>query len=364
MKVLIANLILYTNETPQIKKVDSIKDTMIYNLCLAFKNEGHDITLAASDLYKPIKDENYPFKIVWLKTTHTILFPPNVFPCCPDIKKLIKYSNFDLIISSEVFSLCSFFIAQTKAKNLIIWQELAKHNNIFKKLASKIWYNLISRIMFKDTLIVPRSKNAKAFISHYLDNISDEIIDHGINTKKFIAHPDKKNQFSICSQLINRKQIDKSIEVFAKYLKKYDNTTKLFIIGDGDQKNNLQALIKQLKIENNVIFTGKLTHDDLISILGNSIAMLVYTNKDNNMVSIVESIALATPIITTDVPYNSNYIKSNKLGIVKNNWNEDDLYEIFSKNDKYVNNCLEYRKTLPCEYKVKQFVNIYNQYIK
>ena len=360
MKVLIANLILYTNETPQIKKVDSIKDTMIYNLCLAFKNEGYDVTLAASDLYKPIKDENYPFKIVWLKTTHTSLFPPNVFPCCPDIKNLVKNNNFDLIISSEVFSLCSFFIAQTKAKNFIIWQELAKHNNIFNQLASKIWYNFIARIMFKDTLIVPRSENAKTFISQYLNNVSDEIIDHGINTKKFIAHPEKKNQLSICSQLISRKQIDKSIKVFAKYLKKYNNTTKLYIMGDGDQKENLQALTKQLDIIDNVIFTGKLAHDELISILGNSMAMLVYTNKDNNMVSIVESIALATPIITTDVPYNSSYIKSNKLGIVKSNWNEDDLSTIAS-DKQYINNCLKYRKTLPCEYKVKQFINIYNQ---
>ena len=53
--------------------------------------------------------------------------------------------------------------------------------------------------------------------------------------------------------------------------------------------------------------------------------MLVYTEKDNNMVSIVESLALATPVITTDVPYNASYIKAEKLGIVNNNWNEDDF---------------------------------------
>ena len=363
MKVLVANLILFTSETKQIKKVESIKDTMIYNLCLAFKNEGHDVTLAASDLYKPTKDEDYPFEIAWLKTKYTSIFPAHLLPCCPDIKKLVKNGNYDLIISSEVFSLCSLFIAQTKAKNFIIWQELAMHNNAYNGMASKIWYGVISPKAFKNSVIVPRSEQAKQFISKYVKNVSAEIIDHGINSDIFKPNTKKENQFSISSQLINRKQIDESINAFANYLKKYDNTTKLYIMGEGDQKDNLQSLTKQLGVEDNVIFTGKLAHQELISILKNSKAMLVYTRKDNNMVSIVESIALATPIITTDVPYNSSYIKSNKLGIVKNNWNEDDLYEISLRNDNYVNNCLEYRKTLSCEYKVKQFVDVYNKYL-
>ena len=51
MKVLIVNPILYTNENRNIKKVNTIKDTMIYDLCLAFKKKGCDVTLAASDLY-------------------------------------------------------------------------------------------------------------------------------------------------------------------------------------------------------------------------------------------------------------------------------------------------------------------------
>lgn len=87
--------------------------------------------------------------------------------------------------------------------------------------------------------------------------------------------------------------------------------------------------------------------------------MLVYTEKDNNMVSIVESIALATPIITTSVPYNSSYIKANELGIVKDDWNEDDLNKIACDN-KYINNCMNYRKYLPTEYKAEQFISIYN----
>lgn len=134
-------------------------------------------------------------------------------------------------------------------------------------------------------------------------------------------------------------------------------------MGEGEEKESLKALTKKLNADKNVIFTGKLNHSELIEVLKKSKAMLVYTEKDNNMVSIVESIALATPIITTSVPYNSNYIKSSKLGIVSDNWNEDDLFEI-SKNKEYINNCMNYRKYLPTEYKAEQFLNLSNGEMK
>ena len=53
MKVLILNSILFTAENNIIPKVKSIKDTMIYNLCVGFKNLGHEVTLAAAADYKP-----------------------------------------------------------------------------------------------------------------------------------------------------------------------------------------------------------------------------------------------------------------------------------------------------------------------
>lgn len=357
MKVLIVNPILYTNENRNIKKVNTIKDTMIYSLCLAFKDKGCDITLAASDLYKPVKDESYPFNIIWMKTKLTRLCPPHSLPYCPETKKIAKSGGYDLIITSEVFSLNSLSLATHLPNNLIVWQELGKHNRIMHGYASKIWYGIVAKLFFKKALIVARSEQAKKFISKYCKNVSDEIIDHGVNTKKFIPETKKDNQFAISSQLIKRKQIDKSITAFTNYFKKYDSSAKLYIMGDGEEKENLVDLSKKLGADKNIIFTGKLGHDELIKILAKSKAMLVYTQSDLNMVSIVESISLATPVITTSVPYCSTYIKSEKLGIVSDNWNENDLNEL-AQNKEYINNCLNYKKCLSTEYKAEQFIKI------
>ncbi|MBR2133972.1 MAG: glycosyltransferase [Eubacterium sp.] len=357
MKVLIVNPILYTSETHEVKKVNSIKDTMIYDLCLAFVQKGIDVTLVGASDFKPIEDEDYPFEIKWLDAKFKKILFPNVIPYCPDIKRLVKKNSYDFIISSEVFSLNSLMLARRCSDRLIVWHELAKHNNILKRIPSKLWYSVVARHFFNNTIVVARSREAKDFISHYCKNVSDTIVDHGVNLDKFTPETNKDNCFSVCSQLIERKQIDKIIKAFDVYIKKYDSSSHLIIMGDGDEKENLMSLTAKLGIAGNVNFTGKVSHEVLIKKLQKSRAMLVYTKKDNNMVSIVESIAVGTPVITTSVPYNASYIKANSLGIVNDNWNEDDLYEI-AQNSNYISACLEYRDKLSTLNRAETFIQI------
>lgn len=77
--------------------------------------------------------------------------------------------------------------------------------------------------------------------------------------------------------------------------------------------------------------------------LNKSKALLVNTVKDNNMISIVEAIAVGTPIVTTDVPLNSTYIKDYQLGIAKKQWDESDLNDVVSNSEMYIENCMKYR---------------------
>lgn len=358
MKVLIVNPILYTSETREIKKVESIKDTMIYDLCLGFKKCGYDVTLAAAEDYKPSSSEDYPFEIIWMETKLKSICIPNALPYCPAIKSIAKSGNYDLIISSEVFSLNTLNLCIHSKKNLIVWHELAKHNKMMHSIPSKIWYGIIAKIFFRNAYIVPRSVEAKEFISQFCNRVSDTIVDHGVNLDKFTLETEKDNYFVVSSQLIARKRIDKIINAFNNYIKKYDSTAKLYIMGDGDEKEKLEAQTKSLNITDSVIFTGKMPHSQLIEKLKGAMAMLVYTEKDNNMVSIVESIAVGTPVITTYVPYNASYIKANSLGMVDDNWDENTLYEIRNNNNSYIQSCANYRNSLSTESKAITFVQL------
>lgn len=358
MKILIINPILYTSETANIKKIKTIKDTMIYNLCLAFKNMGHEPVLVATENYKPLEKEKYDFEIKFLTAKYIKIFKPNCFPLLKGLKKVLK-EDYDFIITGEVFSMSSLLASIIVPKKTIIWHELAKHNNILKKIPSKIWYNIIARIFQRNVRVVPRSKNAYDFISKYCNNVSEEYIDHGVNLEEFTCITKKSNQFIVLSQLIKRKRIEGIIKIFTDYNKKVDKDSFLYIIGTGEEEENLKKLTEKYKITDKIIFKGFMFHKDVVPILSNSKALIINTEKDNSMISIVESLATCTPVVTTDVPYNSYYINKEKLGVVEEKLSYLDLKEIVDNNNLYVNNCVNYRKKISNEYKVEQFLEQY-----
>lgn len=358
-KILIINPILYTSETNQIPKVASIKDSMIYTLCLGFLKLGHQVTLLAAKDYQPSVEETYDFPIIWMQTVCKKVFQPRCFPYMPKLRKFLKtHKEYDLVISSEVFGTWSYTAARVCPEKTIIWHELAKHNNILHKIPSKVWYHIIARFLMRRVHVIPRSEAAAHFIGQFLPNISDICIDHGVNLDKFAFAEQirKKNQFVVVSQFIERKRIDYTILQFKNFLELGNRDYKLYLIGQGELEEALRKLVMQYHLDDAVIFCGQMSHEQLMPIVAESKALLVSTRKDNNMVSIVESIAVGTPIITTSVPYNVSYIRRMQLGIVSDDWNAGTLQEICENNDMYARNCMAYREKLSNTYLAGQFV--------
>jgi len=362
MKVVIVNAIVYTSEVESIKRAESIKDSMIYDLCLAFQQSGHDVTLIAAEPFKPCGNETYPFSVEWLPCKLTSLFKPFRIPFMPQLFHFLKKhrDEIDLVISSEVFSLCSLIAAGAVKSKLIIWHELAKHNAMMKKIPSKVWYNVIAPLTMGKIPVIARSEEARAFIGCYCRHTLPMVIDHGVNLEKFAECEEKDDHFVVCSQLIARKRIDGILQKFQRFLDESKTDTKLYIIGDGDERKKLEQKAEELQLSKHVYFLGKLQHSQLLQYLSRAKALLVNTEKDNSMISIVESIAVGTPVITTCVPLNASYIKKYSLGIVCE-WDEKHLLEVYQHYPQYVKNCLEYRKELSTLRKVEQFISAKGQ---
>lgn len=80
------------------------------------------------------------------------------------------------------------------------------------------------------------------------------------------------------------------------------------------------------------------------------------------MVSIPESIVSGTPILTNNQPASADYIAKNDLGIVKDNWNENDIVKIIDDNTYYTKNCIQYREKLTNQHSAQLFIEIFNSY--
>lgn len=355
MKILFVNPWVYTSETRKINRKKSIKDTMSYGLCTAFAELGHDITLVEDISFKPTEDEQYLFNVIYVEPKLKAIFVSNKLPWYPELKKHLKNEQYDLIICSEAFFTPTFTCVRMFPQKTIVWQELALFQRAFFKIPAKLWYYIVVKYFYKGVRIVARSLRAKTFISKFSNNVSEAVIDHGVNLNEFVLSENKEKQFIIVSQLIPRKRIEKSILAFEKFSQKYDSDFKLIIIGDGIQRNELELIARNTSCYNNIIFKGFLTHEKLFEDLSKSYALLVSTDRDNNILTINEAIASGTPVVTNMVPYMSDYIKEQKLGVAKNDWNEEELQHLIMHFEEYRANCLKIRNNLDYKYKVKQF---------
>lgn len=355
-RILIVNPIPYTSESPKIKKIKNLDDTMIVSFCSAFEKKD-DVTLYLCDEFKPIDEEKYNFDTIYDRAILKKIFLPNKIPFLKGFKKYLKENAdyFDLIICSEAFSICTYIACKIAPKKVIVWQEIAQHYNIFGGRISRFYFNKVYSKKFRDILVCPRSTRAKLFISEFSSNVSDVIIEHGVDCSKIKYSNKKENFFIVVSQLIERKNISYIINQFNIFLKKYGYKFSLIICGDGELRESLQSYINNLKLEDFVYLKGNLKHDELFSYLRSAIGLLVATRQDNNMVSIIESITCGTPILTNSVPFNADYVKKLNLGIVKDNWNFTDIANLVENNKFYVDNCIKNRELFDNSYKCEQF---------
>ena len=127
-------------------------------------------------------------------------------------------------------------------------------------------------------LIVPTKKTYDLFKNKYEVNRNVYIVPTGIEIERFFKENVDKNKvtdlkkklmllkddFTIVfvGRIAEEKNIDFLIEAQKEIVKKYNNI-KLIIIGDGPDSDNYKKLTKKLKIEDNVIFTGKVPWEEI-----------------------------------------------------------------------------------------------------
>ena len=187
MNILFLNAILFTPEKGVIPKMKSIKDTMIYNMCLGAKKLGHHVTLVASADYKPIEKEEYDVEVLFFKSNFRKIFKPSSLPFSLELKHFLKqnHTKYDLVVSGGVFTFQSLMAAQICPLKTILWQEQTEHQQKLFKIPSKIWFNVVVPVCMSNIkVVVPRSFAAYRFTKQYLKQTSSIIVDHGINVDK------------------------------------------------------------------------------------------------------------------------------------------------------------------------------------
>lgn len=363
MRILILNFILSTAVNGRIIRRQSNRDTMIYAMARGFVRNGHQVTLAAAEEFRPLENEQQlDFDVVYFPSRFRRIAKPSLLPWPKGLGRYLRNHNddFDIIISVETFSFPTVIAARNCRSKLLVWQEMAFMQHFMGGLPAKIWYRFIAPHFIRNAPVVPQSQKAKDFISHYLSNVKDNIVGHGSDSELFFPSEKTENYFVVISMLVARKQIDRIIEKFGRFLSNTDNATyKLRIVGEGPELDRLKTISENLGLSSGVIFEGFLGHEKIAEISRKAKALLIDTRQDNNMVTIPESIVNGTPILTNMVPNNAVFVKDLALGIARDEWDWQDMQEIVSNNSYYRENCVKHRHRFSNDGCAETLIDIY-----
>ena len=192
--------------------------------------------------------------------------------------------------------------------------------------------------------------------------MSDVIVDHGTDATVLYPCEEHDKSFIVIARLVPGKHVDSIITKFSRLIaiEQYKDY-RLDIIGDGDLLQELKQLVARLGVENQVVFHGFLSHEQLAEPLRRSLALLVNTSMDLNMLTTAEAITSGTPVVTNTVPSSASFIAANGLGIVRDNWDENDLIQLINNYGMMHEACVKVGKELTNVVCARKMINIANQ---
>ena len=247
--------------------------------------DSHELVVLTSN--NELVTANFNFKII---KGYRIVIGKFIFNF--GIFKLL-FTKFDKYILLPnfyyVFSILFYFLIPKRKR--IIWGCDTKNKNLglrFRLLLARLSQSVIQyNDDEKEKLIKLKINFNKIFVANNTINVPNSTY----------CKNKQKTSLIYVGRLQARKKIDLLLEAFLKLDLSIRENIKIEIVGDGDIKEDLIKLSKNLNIDRSVIFHGKITdHEKLKEIFLRSYA---YVSPDAIGLGLQHSFAYGVPVITS-----------------------------------------------------------------
>ena len=143
-----------------------------------------------------------------------------------------------------------------------------------------------------------QTRDAQSFFSKNIQEKS-VVIANPVDNKFFRKYYSGKREEKIVSvgRLTNQKNYPLLIEGFYEFQKSH-KSYKLFIYGEGIEKNNLVELVNKLELNDKVIFKGNV--DNIIDEIYNAKIFVMTSDYEGLSNALMEAMTLGIPCISTD----------------------------------------------------------------
>lgn len=282
---------------------------------------------------------------------------PNLKPNKKELSNSLKQKNFILFFKAAFKSLKILYLRKklmVKAiKNLdcdIVFSTRIFHNNLVGKFANKKiikiaqehnhhnnnrkYINKVIKSVNKFDYFMPVSKELSEFYSPlvrpkviYIPNFIEEMpsIKSSLQNKQLIS----------VGRLDKIKGFEDLIDIFNLFHKS-NPEWKLHIVGEGNEKQNLQNKINKLHLQNKIFLLGNMEPNKLEKEYLNSTIYLMTSFSESFGLVLVEAASFGLPLIAFDSAQGAKeIIKNNKNGFLIQNRNKKDFVK---KINEIINN--------------------------
>ena len=246
------------------------------------------------------------------------------FGIVPKLRKIIRDKNIDIVHAHDYKT--NFFAALLAKTDKIIPLSTA-HGYTGHTRREQFYYRADKIILKRFPKIVAVSSELRnELVSKGVPGNAVEVILNGIDPDLFkrdkskcaaaretLRLPPEKTIIGSVGRLEPQKNYDLLLEVFAE-LNKNNKNIFLLIAGDGSLKTHLESRTNQLNIEGSCRLPG---HQSDISLIHHALDIYVQSSDyEGTANSVLEAMALETPLIATDVGGTSELIRDKIDGVI------------------------------------------------
>lgn len=146
--------------------------------------------------------------------------------------------------------------------------------------------------------------------------------------KKQYNLTDDITAFCFCGRVGREKNIHTLLKFWSEHVNT-DDKMRLLIFGSGPALEELTEMSKELKIDSQITFCGKIPHTKLVSYYAMCTAYITASLSENFSISMLEAMASGLPVIHLYDKENECQVHENVNGFVYHN--SDEMYSIMTK---------------------------------
>jgi len=306
---------------------DTISDSL-YNITKLQSFFGHKLTVICwnksnKTVYEKI---NKNYKIIRLKGVNFALKPlvhASAYPYIPNLNRLIKNNDFDLIHAHSHLFLTTYSAVKT-AHSLGIPSIVTIHGVMAKRdfftniLQYGYLYTIAKKIFDYSSKIICLTRSDSMQIMK-LGCPSDKIclIPNSVDTDFY--KPDKyslNNELIIWTgRMVPEKGLNYLIEAAIQILKDHKNI-KFILVGSGPLKNELKKEISSKNLDGNISVIGPVNSVKIKKLLGKASIFVFPSVKEGMPKSVLEAMSMGKAIVASDIPGVNDLITDNYNGFL------------------------------------------------